>query len=411
MFEETAKMSAKSGFKGEYLRRLPAVGRLLEYPQLIEILDTCPRVLLVQSIQEILDFYKSCILSADDESRIRDIDLSIEHILSEVVDLARQRSQMGLRRAINATGDTLNDDMGRAPMNKVAQEAVADVAAGYCTLAVDGDRDRHVQELLSILTGAEAGLIVNNNAAAVMLIFNTIADGKEVIVSRGQLIESDGFRLPEIIAKSGAQMVSVGATNKSRPSDYRNAITGNTGAILRAHRSNFRIAGFSQDVPLQELLEIGGGFGVPVVDDIGTGCLVDVGMSGEPVASLSIRNGVDIVCFSGDKLLSGSQAGIILGADEYVSAMKKNPLYRALRAGKLTLASLEATLRSHLDAGKIPDTDTVMRLLSRSAEKLESMTRFLADSLTEKLSDEAAVSWKKVILRHNSFPTQMASYR
>ncbi len=384
-----------SDFRGKYLRRLPAVGKLIEHPKLKAISETCPRVLLSDAIREILEGYKAEILNASDEERIRNLDLSIQGIVVEVSSLAAQKARMGLRRAINATGNVLPENLGRAPLNEAAQKALQDVARGYSTLAVEpGDRDAHVQSLLSILTGAESGLVLNNNAAAVMLILNTLADGKEVIVSRGQIIESDSFRLPEVMAKSGAIMVSVGATNKTHLRDYHNAISENTAAIMRVHKSNYRIAGFSQDVPLQELVELGREHNIVVIDDIGSGCLVDLtqhGLPEEPPAFLSIRNGADIVCFSGDKLLSGPQAGIVMGGEEYISMMRRNPLYRVLRVDKLTMAALEATLRLYLDTDRILELTPAFRLLARALEEIEAMTKSLIDSLTERSGHLAVI--------------------
>ncbi len=379
-------------FRAKYLRQLPAVGKLIEHPELKAI---CPRVLLSEAIRDVLEGYKAKILNADDEEQIAGLDLSIQQIVAQVSSLAAQKARMSLRRAINATGNVLPENLGRAPLNEAAQKALQDVARGYSTLAVEpGNRDAHVQSLLSILTGAESGLVVNNNAAAIMLILNTLADGKEVIVSRGQLIESDRLRLPGVIAKSGAIMVSVGATNKTHLRDYRNAISENTAAIMRVHKSNYRIAGFTQDVPLQELVELGKQHDIPVIDDIGSGCLVDLtqhGLPEEPPAFLSIRNGADVVCFSGDKLLSGPQAGIVVGSEEYISMMRKNPLYRILRVGKLTMAALEATLRLYLDSDRILELSPAFQLLTRSLEEIEAMTESLVDSLTEKLRDLAVI--------------------
>jgi L-seryl-tRNA(Ser) seleniumtransferase len=384
-----------SDFRGKYLRQLPAVGKLIEHPELKAISEICPRVLLSDVIREVLEGYKSEILAAGDEEQIENLDLSIQRIVAEISSLAAQKARMSLRRVINATGDVLPESLGRAPLNEAAQKALQDVARGYSTLNVEpGDRDAHVQSLFSILTGAEAGLVLNNNAAAIMIILNTIADGKEVIVSRGQLIESDSFRLPEVIAKSGAIMVSVGATNKTRLRDYRDAISGNTAAIMRVHKSNYRIAGFSQDVPLQELVELGRRHDIPVIDDIGSGCLVDLtqhGLPEEPPAFLSIRNGADIVCFSGDKLLSGPQAGIVIGCEKYISMMRKNPLYRILRVGKLTMAALEATLGLYLDSDRILELNPAFRFLARPLEEIKTMTASLVDSLTEKLAHLAII--------------------
>jgi L-seryl-tRNA(Ser) seleniumtransferase len=430
-------MSSRSGsdFRRRYLRRLPAVAKLMEHPKLKRVSETCPRVLLVEVIHDVLEARKARILAARDEEQIMGKiphtpgreDFSFERIVEEVSTLAAEKARMGLRRAINATGDVLSDSLGRAPLNEAAQKALQDVARGYSTLAADieaggrCDRDAHVQKLLSMLTGAEAGLVLNNNAAAIMLILNTIADGKEVIISRGQLIENDGFRLPDVIAQSGATMVSVGTTNKTHLRDYRDAIGENTGAILKVHKSNYRIAGFSEDVPIQELVALGREHNIPVIDDIGSGCLVDLtqrGLPEEPPAFLSIRSGADIVCFSGDKLLSGPQAGIVIGGRGYISMMKENPLYRILRVDKLTIAALEATLRLYLDTERILEINPALRLLSRPLEEIEFMARSLMDRLTEKLSDLAIIGIEDGYSRIESvsaaperFPTRLISIR
>ena len=416
-------MSSRSApkFKGEYLRRLPSVGKLMEHRKLAQILDSCPRVFLMEAIYDVIDVYKKRILAADDEDQIRSLDLSFENFAEAASVLAVEKARMTLRRAINATGDVLNRNLGKAPLNEAAQSALQDVSSGYSTLAVDGDRDTHIQHLLARLTGAETGLTVNNNAAALMLILNTIADGKEVIVSRGQLIENDGFRLPDAIARSGARMAAVGATNKTRKRDYSDAIGENTGAILKVHKSDYRIAGFSQDVPIKELADLGKEYGIPVIDDIGGGCLVDLtqyGLPEAPPAFLSVRDGADIVCFSGDELLSGPQAGIAVGGQEYISLMKSNPLYRILRADKLIIAALEATLRLYLDTDRILETNPVLRSLSKPLEEIESISRSLANSLTEKLSDAAVIGIEDgysqigyISADSKKFPTKLISVR
>ena len=416
-----------SDFRGEYLRQLPSVGKLMERPELKHVLATCPRALMIEAIHDVIDAHKTRILNAEDEDQVADMDLSIESIADAVSILAAEKARMSLRRAINATGDVLNGNLGRAPLNEAAQKALQDVSSGYSTLAVDvktgerGDRDVHVQRLLSNLTGAESGLVLNNNAAAIMLALNTIADGKEVIVSRGELIENDGFRLPEIIARSGAKMTPVGATNRTRARDYQNAISENTGAILKVHKSDYRIVGFSEDTPIRELAAMGKERNIPVIDDIGGGCLVDLtqhGLPEQPPAFLSVRDGADVVCFSGDELLSGPQAGIIIGGGEYVSMMKENPLYRVLRADKLIIAALEATLRSYLDTDGILKANPALRLLSRSPEEIESMGRSLVNSLAVQAPDLAIIEVEDGYSRVSSvsaaperFPTKLISIK
>jgi len=253
----------------------------------------------------------------------------------------------------------------------------------------------HVQELLTMLTGAEAATVANNNAAATMLILHALADGKEVIVSRGQLIEIGGaFQLPEVVHRSGAKLVEVGTTNKTHLRSYREAITENTGAILRVHQSNYRMIGFTQDVPIEDLVELGREYDIPIVDDLGSGAFVDLtkyGLPEEPVVSDSIKAGADIVCFSGDKLLSGPQSGIILGKEKYIQLIKKNPLARMLRVGKLTLAALEATLWLFLDTDTITQTNPTLRMLTLPVDEIEATAQKLVDRLSGSLKDKAVV--------------------
>ena len=422
-------MSSRAGsdFRAKYLRQLPAIGKMMEHPELKRVSEKCPRVLLVNVTQAVVEAHKTRILAASDEAQIRELDTSLEHMVEEVSNLAAEKAMMSLRRAINATGDVLCERLGRAPLSEAAYKAIGDIAVGYSTLAVDtqtgepSDRNAHIRDLLSMLTGAEAGLVVNNNAAAVMLILNTVADGKEVIVSRGQLIEADGFRLPDVVAQSGAQMMPVGTTNKTHLRDYSDAIGEKTGAILTAHKSNYRIVGFAEDVPVQKLVQVGREHNLPVIDDIGVGCLVDLaqyGLQAEPSAFSSIRSGADIVCFSGDKLLGGPQAGVVIGGQKYISMMKQNSLYRMLRADKLVIAALEATLRLYLDADRILEANLALRFLSRSLKEIESMARSLADSLAGKLSGLAVIRVEDGCSRVGSvsaapekFPTKLVSVK
>jgi L-seryl-tRNA(Ser) seleniumtransferase len=260
-----------------------------------------------------------------------------------------------LRRVINATGVIAHTNLGRAPLADEALARVQEAARGYSNLEYDlhagarGSRQDHVAPILRRLTGAEAALVVNNNAAAVMLALAALAEGREVLVSRGELIEiGDGFRIPDVLARSGAQLREVGTTNRTRAADYERAITGETALLLRVHQSNFRLVGFTEQPRLEELAAVAQRHGLPLVDDLGSGALVDVG--DEPTARDALVAGADLVCFSGDKLLGGPQAGIVVGAGELVERLRRHPLQRALRADKLTLAALEGTLALYLDA-------------------------------------------------------------
>lgn len=274
---------------------------------------------------------------------------------ADLVERATRRLRPSLRRVVNATGVIVHTNLGRAPLSAVASEAIARISAGYSNLEFDaatgerGSRHGHLEALLRDLTGAESGIAVNNGAAAVLLAVASLAgDGREVVVSRGQLIEIGGeFRIPEVIAQSGASLVEVGTTNRTRLADYRQAVTERTGAILRAHPSNFRAVGFVEQVDIEQLC----GLGVPVVDDVGSGVLAEDNdlFTGEPTVRRSVSAGATLVCFSGDKLLGGPQAGLIVGRREAVESVRRHPLARALRIDKLILAALEATLALYRD--------------------------------------------------------------
>jgi len=274
-----------------------------------------------------------------------------------------------LRRVLNATGVIVHTNLGRAPLAAEAIAQVVETARGYSNLELDltegtrGSRQDHVAALLRRLTGAEAALVVNNNAAAVLLALAALGEGREVVVSRGELIEiGDGFRIPDVLMRSGARLVEVGTTNRTRTKDYEKAIGPNTALLLRVHQSNFRVVGFTELPRLEELAALARRHGLPLVDDQGSGALTE--LPGEPTAKESLATGSDLVCFSGDKLLGGPQAGIVVGRADLVEQLRRHPLQRAMRADKLTLAALEGTLRLYLDA---PERIPVLRMLGQDA--------------------------------------------
>jgi L-seryl-tRNA(Ser) seleniumtransferase len=290
----------------------------------------------------------------------------LEERLTATLRAARTPS---LRRVLNATGVIVHTNLGRAPLAEEALARVVDAARGYSNLELDlagglrGSRQEHVAAILRRLTGAEAALVVNNNAAAMLLALAALAEEREVIVSRGELIEiGDGFRIPEVLARSGARLVEVGTTNRTRAKDYERAVRTETALLLRVHQSNFRVVGFTELPRLEELAAIANRFGVPLLDDLGSGLLGAGALSGEsePSARDSLAAGADLVCFSGDKLLGGPQAGIVVGRADLVERLRTHPLHRAVRADKLTLAALEGTLRLYLEA---PERIPVLRML------------------------------------------------
>jgi L-seryl-tRNA(Ser) seleniumtransferase len=296
---------------------------------------------------------------------------------------------------INATGTILHTTLGRALLSQPAIDAMAAVAGNFVNLEYDlaigkrGRREETLQNLLVELTGAEAATVVNNNAAAVLLGLNTLADKREVIVSRGELIEIGGaFRIPEIMARSGAILKEVGTTNRTHAADYERAITANTGLLLKVHTSNYRVVGFVADVGLADLVVIGKKHAVPVMEDLGSGALVDLsqyGLPKEPVVAERISLGADIVTFSGDKVLGGPQAGLIVGAAASVNQLNRNPLHRALRCGKLTIAALEATLRLYRESATLAEDLPTLRMFTRPVAEMETMGRQLIPALEEAL--------------------------
>jgi L-seryl-tRNA(Ser) seleniumtransferase len=316
-------------------------------------------------------------------------------LTEQAAGLVRKRverlHQPRLRRVVNATGIILHTNLGRSPLCPEAVARIVEVSRGYSNLEFDlkqgrrGLRYDHVQELLCTLTGAEDALVVNNNAAAVLLVLNTLAAGKEAIVSRGELIEIGGeFRIPEVMEKSGARLREVGATNRTHLKDYEKAVSKETGLILKVHTSNYRIVGFTEEIALPALVALGKKHGIPVMDDLGSGCLIDLsryGLEREPTVADTLMTGVDVVTFSGDKLLGGPQGGIILGKREILKKIKNNPLNRALRIDKLTLAALEATLIRYLNPGTALTEIRTLRALTAPVSTMAKMARRLLGGL------------------------------
>lgn len=337
----------------ELLRKLPKIDELLKEKEVQEAIDNNPRTLVVEALRDTINFFRQEIL----KDRIEILDK--EEVLSHALNLVSKKNQSNLRKVINATGTVIHTNLGRSLLGEKAIENVITVAGSYNNLEYDietgkrGSRYSHIEELIKKVTGAEAAMVVNNNAAAIMLVLDTLSKGKEAIVSRGQLVEIGGsFRVPEVMKFSGAKLVEIGTTNRTHLYDYADNITEDTGVLLKIHTSNFKIYGFTEEVSLEELVTLGSEKNIPVVEDIGSGVLIDFskyGFTYEPTVQESIRKGVDVVTFSGDKMLGGPQAGIIVGKKQYIDLMKKNQLTRALRIDKMTLAALEGTLKYYLD--------------------------------------------------------------
>jgi len=353
-----------------------------------------PRPLLKELVNAFLDLLREEIRA---EAITDASQLALPALLPRLTAYARQGLRPRFRRVLNATGVVIHTNMGRSLLAPEAVQAVAAAAGHYSNLEFDlatgerGSRYSHVEGLLCQLTGAEAALVVNNNAAAVLIVLDTLCKGREVIVSRGQLVEIGGsFRIPEVMAKSGAILREVGATNRTHLRDYEAAITSDTSALMKVHTSNYRMTGFVKEVPLCELKTLAGSYGLPVIEDLGSGSLLRFeadGLPGEPTAIEAVAEGADIVTFSGDKVLGGPQAGIIVGRREIIERIKKNQLNRALRIDKLTLAALEATLRLYLDPDVARKRVPTLAMMTRPLAVLRAQASRLAGLLRKQLSE------------------------
>ncbi|HEX6693072.1 MAG TPA: L-seryl-tRNA(Sec) selenium transferase [Longimicrobiales bacterium] len=368
-------------------RLIPAVDRLLNSAAFEDLVATTHRPLLLDILNDVIE----AVRRGDARAPDADADDVASWFAAHTAERVAALHTSTLRRAINATGVVLHTNLGRAPLADAALAAVQEAAAGYSTLEYDvdtggrGSRYDHCAPLLRRLTGAEDALVVNNTAAALVLVLNTFARGKQVVVSRGELVEIGGsFRVPDIMARSGARLVEVGATNRTHAADYVSAITPKTGMLLKVHHSNFSMSGFTAAVELDDLAATARTANVPLLYDLGSGLLDDAHaevVPGEPTARGALQAGADIVVMSGDKLLGGPQAGIILGSSSTVAKLKKNPLTRALRVDKLTIAALEATLRLHLDPRQARREVPVLRMLSATHADLHARAMSFAAKL------------------------------
>jgi L-seryl-tRNA(Ser) seleniumtransferase len=313
-------------------------------------------------------------------------------LTAAIHDELASAGRISLRRVLNATGVVVHTNLGRAPLARAAVDRVLEAGASYSNLEYDlssgarGSRQTHVAAVLHRLTGAEAALVVNNNAAAVMLALAALAEGREVLVSRGELIEiGDGFRIPDVLVRSGARLVEVGSTNRTRAADYERAIGPDTALLLRVHQSNFRVVGFTEQAPVDAIAAVARKHGLPLVDDLGSGAFDS--FEGEPSAREALAAGADLVCFSGDKLLGGPQAGIVVGRAELVERLRKHPLQRALRADKLTLAALEGTLSLYLDPERARSEIPVLRMLREDVASVRARAERLAKAVGGEVED------------------------
>ena len=385
----------------DLLRQLPSIDRLILSDEAKALIDQYNRQQVVETARLVLQHLRTEIIDSQ-EKDFPSLNITHESVIEAIKVQLQMKFSFSLKEAVNATGVILHTGLGRAVIPQEARKNINRVTEGYCTLATDletgqrGHRDSHLNKLLCDLTGAQAATVVNNNAAATMLILNTVAKGKEVILSRGQLVEIGGsFRMPEIMAASGAILKEVGTTNKTHLRDYEEAIGENTGAIMRVHHSNYRIQGFAEEPSIEELAKLAQSYNLIIIDDLGSGALVNLsqfGLENEPLIKTSIQAGADVSCFSGDKLIGGPQSGIIVGKTAVVKKIKKNPLARALRVDKMTIAGLEATLQLFLTPEKLTQAHPVYRMMALSLEELNKRALRLQKILRAELNEEAKIS-------------------
>ncbi len=372
---------------------IPKVDRLLEQPAVMELIAAYGRPEVLAAVQMTLDALRQQIR----QGGVLTIP-PLDSIINQLHHQLSQHNRPSLKKVINGTGIVVHTNLGRSPLADAALDAIRNAAAGYsnleyvCEQGVRGTRFSHVEQLICELTGAEAALVVNNNAAAVLLALSSLACGREVIVSRGELVEIGGsFRIPDVMRQSGAQLVEVGSTNRTYLRDYQQAVTAETGLLLKVHTSNFSIVGFTCETSVAELAQLGREKALATMLDAGSGCLIDLapyGIGGEATIRQQLAEGIDMVTFSGDKLLGGPQAGIIAGKRHYLEAMKHHPLLRALRIDKLTLAGLEATLRLYRDPQQALTTIPTLQMLTMSIKQIRKRTTTIIRRLRSGLPAE-----------------------
>jgi L-seryl-tRNA(Ser) seleniumtransferase len=397
-------MSSQKQSKQDVLRLIPSVDEVLQWlAEKKEKVDSTsqntPKRLILQAVRAVLEEQRAAILAGEE---VQKKSLEREKIVGRVMKKLVRLLRPNFRTVINATGVVIHTNLGRSVLPPQTMQMLLNAGSCYSNLEMDlntgkrGSRYSLVEEILCDLTGAEAGLVVNNNAAAVLLVLDTLAKGKEVIVSRGQLVEIGGsFRIPDVMARSGARLVEVGATNRTHLRDYENAIGEETSLLLKVHTSNYKIIGFTSEVPLIEMVALGAKHGLPVMEDLGSGCLIDLsafGLQKEPTVGEVIGSGVDVVTFSGDKLLGGPQAGIIVGKKRIIDTIKKNPLNRALRIDKFTLAALESILRLYYDDQQAMENVPTLAMLAASKETLKRRAEKVLRRVGKKIKKRCTAS-------------------
>lgn len=362
----------------ELLQKLPGVDHILELADTDSFFSDVPRTVLTRSVRSVLEALRSAIIEND--HKLSDGDLADAAIMETIKTSVRRAMAFNLKRTVNATGIVVHTNLGRSLLAEETVQNLITISTRYSNLEFDlavgkrGSRYSNVENIICELTGAEAAMVVNNNAGAVLLSLETIARDRKVIVSRGELVEIGGsFRIPDVMAKSGGILCEIGTTNRTHLRDYENAVDDSTALLLKVHKSNYSIVGFTAEVLLQELVTLGAEHSIPVMEDLGSGTFIDFskyGLVKEQTVQESVATGADIITFSGDKLLGGPQAGFIVGKKEYLDRIKKNPITRALRIDKLTLASLEGTLRLYRDEEKAVQAIPTLRMITEPVEKI-----------------------------------------
>lgn len=379
--------------KANIMRMLPSVDELVKHEKLADLNDSIPSTRIKNSVRDAVAALREEYLSKKDDPEF--VPYGEDEILDKVISRIMADHETSLKKVINGTGIVIHTNLGRSLLPEVVKDALLDAAFSYNNLEYDletgrrGSRYTHLESTIKELTGAEDVLVVNNNAAAVMLALNTMVRGREAIISRGELVEIGGsFRVPDVLKMSGGFLREVGTTNKTHLYDYEDAINEETGLLLKVHTSNYHIIGFTESVDSEDLVQLGKKHGLPVMDDLGSGLFVDLSQYGlvyEPTVKDTLAKGVDVVTFSGDKLLGGPQAGIIVGKKKYIQAMKKNQMTRALRVDKMTIAALEATLRLYLDEERAMAMVPTMRMLTMHREELAERAEVLYRLLLRKV--------------------------
>lgn len=383
------------------LSKLPAINDLLDSKQGQSLIDVYGHQMVVDASRHVIDELRNTILNTT-SSMLSEFELlSLDKLNEKISAYLESKQQNGLQPVVNATGIVVHTNLGRSLLSTSAKKSISEIVSNYSNLEIDkltgerGSRYQHVAKLLRELTGAEAALVVNNNAAAVFLILSSLAVGKEAIISRGEMVEIGGsFRIPDVMKQSGVILREVGCTNKVHLSDYEAAINENTGLFLKVHTSNYKVVGFTEEVEFAELVGLGEQYGLPVVDDLGSGILVDLsdwGLSYEPTVQDRISAGVDVVSFSGDKMLGGPQAGIIVGKKKYIEKMRKHPLNRALRVDKLTLIALEATLKEYRHPEKVFEQIPTLKMITVSKSQLQCRAQKLYQILKKVISTKLSL--------------------